>query len=106
MCQGGKKKRERVSCEFLGQADAPADLLVKGSPAMEIISSDQWFGKNTMQKVKDFLYLSSLHSLAASMFAGDSSLGELSMESTDSRIDSTVCTGSHRSPDNSYLHNT
>lgn len=46
-----------------------------------------------------FLKLSrdSRHSLAASMFAGDSSLGEESMLMMDSTIDSTVWTGDQRS---------
>lgn len=39
----------------------------------------------------------SLHSFAASIFAGDSSLGVESMEMTETIMDSTVCTGSQRS---------
>jgi len=39
----------------------------------------------------------SLHSAAASTFAGDSSFGELSMEITDRRMVSGVCTGDQRS---------
>eukprot|EP01023_Acetabularia_acetabulum_P026400 TRINITY_DN25088_c0_g2_i4.p5 TRINITY_DN25088_c0_g2~~TRINITY_DN25088_c0_g2_i4.p5 ORF type:complete len:103 (+),score=4.01 TRINITY_DN25088_c0_g2_i4:373-681(+) len=39
----------------------------------------------------------SLHSFAASMFAGDSSLGSDNIEIIDRIIDSTVCTGDHRS---------
>jgi len=31
------------------------------------------------------------------MFAGDSSLGDESMDMTETIMDSTVCTGSHRS---------
>ena len=41
--------------------------------------------------------LSSRHSFAASMLAGDSSLGEESIEMMDIMIVSTVCTGDHRS---------
>ena len=37
------------------------------------------------------------HSFAASIFAGDSSLGSESMEMTEITIDSTVWIGSHRS---------
>lgn len=41
---------------------------------------------------------------AASKLAGDSSLGEDSMEITETRIDSTVCTGNHLSLAFSYPH--
>jgi len=44
-----------------------------------------------------FVWLACCLHTAASRLAGDSSLGLLSIEMTDTRIDSTVCTGSHRS---------
>lgn len=47
-------------------------------------------------------FVSSLHNLAASMFAGLSSLGELSMDMTDRSIVSGVWTGLHRSLADSY----
>lgn len=46
--------------------------------------------------------LSSRHCFAASTLAGLSSLGEEIIDSTEMRIDSTVCTGSHRSLALSY----
>lgn len=41
--------------------------------------------------------LFSLHIFDASTFAGDSSLGSASIETTDNKIFSTLCTGDHRS---------
>jgi hypothetical protein len=45
---------------------------------------------------------SSLHNLAASTFAGLSSLGLLNMDMTESSIDSGDCTGDHLSDADSY----
>lgn len=46
----------------------------------------------------------SLHSLAASTLAGDSSFGSASIDITDIKIVSTVCTGNQRSDAFSYPH--
>merc|ERR1711899_139107 len=46
----------------------------------------------------------SRHSLAASTFAGDSSLGSANIEMTETKMVSTVCTGSHLSLAFSYPH--